>query len=94
MVQRSTYVVPAVPLNALVGLDGVVIDPPDPLTMLHDPVPIAGALPASVVLVSPHMADPVWSAPAFAAVGLWVKVIVTSSEEAVQGELLIVQRNT
>ena len=93
MVQRSTYVVPAVPLNALVGLDVVVIDPPDPLTILHDPVPTAGVLPASAVLVRPHIVTPVWSAPAFAVVGPWLKVIVTSSEEAEQGELLMVQRN-
>jgi hypothetical protein len=59
MVQRSTYVVPPVPVNVLVGLEGVVIDPPDPLTILHDPVPTEGVFPARVVLVSPHMADPV-----------------------------------
>ena len=62
--------------------------------MLHDPVPAEGVFPASVVLVSPHIVAPVWSAPAFAVVGPWLKVIVTSSEEAVQGELLMVQRNT
>jgi hypothetical protein len=48
-----------VPLNALVGLDGVVKEPPDPLTMLHDPVPTDGVLPARVVLVRPHSTDPV-----------------------------------
>jgi hypothetical protein len=62
--------------------------------MLHVPVPAEGVLPARVVLVSPHSADPVWSAPAFATVGFWLKVTVTSSVEAVQGGLLIVQRNT
>jgi len=51
--------VPAVPLNVLVGLDGVVIDPPDPLTILQDPVPAVGVLPASAVLVSPHISGPV-----------------------------------
>ena len=86
--------VPAVPLNVLVGLDAVVMDPPDPLTMLHDPLPTEGALPARVVLVSPHMDDPVWSDPALDTVGFLLKVIVTSSVEAVQGELLIVQRKT
>ena len=59
MVQRSTYVVPAVPLNALVGFDGAVMVPPDPLTMLHDPVPAEGVLPARVALVRPHMTEPV-----------------------------------
>jgi hypothetical protein len=83
-----------VPLNALVGFDGVVIDPPDPLTVLHDPVPAVGVLPASVVLVRLQSVDPVWSVPAFAVVGFWLKVTVTSSVEAVQGGLLIVQRNT
>ena len=86
--------VPAVPLNVLVGLDGVVMDPPDPLTMLHDPVPTEGALPARVALVNPHMDDPVWSDPALDTVGVLLNVIVTSSVEAVQGELLIVQRKT
>ena len=57
------------PLNVLAGSVGVVIDPPDPLTMLHDPVPAAGVLPARVVLESPHIAAPVWSAPALATVG-------------------------
>ena len=86
--------VPAVPLNVLVGLDAVVMDPPDPLTMLHDPVPTEGALPARVALVNPHMDDPVWSDPALDTVGVLLNVIVTSSVEAVQGELLIVQRKT
>jgi hypothetical protein len=62
--------------------------------MLHDPVPAVGVLPARVVLESPHIAAPVWSAPALAGVGPWVKVTVTSSVEAAQGELLMVQRNT
>lgn len=58
-VHRKTYVAPAVPLNALVGLVGVVMDPPDPLTILHAPVPTAGVLPARVVVVRPHRTDPV-----------------------------------
>jgi len=70
------------------------MDPPDPLTMLHDPEPVTGVLPARVVLISPHMVSPVWSAPAFAVVGFWLKVTVTSSVEAGHGELLMVQRNT
>ena len=72
----------------------MVMDPPDPLTMLHNPVPIVGVFPARVVLVSPHISDPVWSDPAVATVVFWLKVTVTSSDEAAQGELLIVQRNT
>ncbi len=51
IVHLSVYVVPAVPLKVLVGLDGVVILPPVPDTILHAPVPIVGVLPANVVLV-------------------------------------------
>jgi len=87
-------VVPAVPLNVLVGLDGVVMDPPDPLTMLHDPVPTEGALPARVGTGQSAHGRSVWSDPALDTVGFLLKVIVTSSVEAVQGELLIVQRKT
>ena len=78
----------------LVALVGVVMDPPDPLIMLQDPTPAVGVFAASVVLVSPHIADPVWSDPALATVGVWLKVTVTSSVEVEHGELLIVQRNT
>ena len=70
------------------------MDPPDPLTMLHNPVPVAGVFPARVVLESPHISDPVWSGPALATVGFWLKVTATSSVEVVQGELIMVQRNT
>jgi hypothetical protein len=92
IVQRNMYVVPAVPVKVLVGLAGVAIFPPVPETMLHEPVPIEGVLPASVVLVIPHIVEPTWSGPALAGVGLGWKVIVTSSVEAVHGELLMVQR--
>ena len=93
IVHLSTYVVPAVPEKVLVGLDGVVIFPPVPDIMLHDPVPIVGEFPASVVLVSPHIEAPTWSAPAIAVVGFCWKVIVTSSVDAVHGLLLIVHLN-
>jgi hypothetical protein len=59
IVQRNIYVVPAVPVKVLVGLAGVVMLPPVPDTMLHDPVPIVGVLPASVVLVIPHISEPI-----------------------------------
>jgi len=94
MVHLSTYVVPAVPVKLLVALVGVVMLPPDPDTMLQAPVPIVGVLPASVVLVSPHIEAPVWSDPALAVVGFRWNVIVTSSDDAVHGELLIVHLST
>ena len=86
--------VPAVPVNAEVGLDAVVIDPPEPEIILHAPVPIVGVLPASVVEVNPHMLAPVWSAPAAEVVGFCWNVIVTSSVEFVQGELEVVHLRT
>ena len=81
--------VPAAPEKAEVGLEGVVIVPPAPETMLQEPVPTEGVFPAKVVEV-PQM---FWSGPAFATVGLAVKVITTSSNEAVQGAFEIVQRS-
>ena len=82
------------PEKVLVGLAGVLIVPPVPETMLQAPVPTVGVLPARVVLVSPHIEAPIWSVPALAVVGFCWKVIVTSSVDAVHGELLMVQRNT
>ena len=52
--------------------------PPVPDIIVHNPVPTAGAFPASVVLVNPHIADPVWSDPASAVVGNAVIVTVAS----------------
>ena len=57
------------PVKVLVGLPGVVIVPPVPETIDHEPVPIEGALAASVTVVSPQVAAPVWSGPALAVVG-------------------------
>ena len=42
--------------------------------------------------MSPQVADSVWFAPASAVVGFWLNFISTSSVEAVQGSLEIVQR--
>ena len=69
IVQRRVQAVPAVPENVDVGLDGVVTVPPNPLTMLHAPVPKVGEFPARVTLVNPQVADPVWSGPAAAVLG-------------------------
>jgi hypothetical protein len=94
IVHLNTYVVPAVPVNVLVGLVGVMILPPVPETIVHNPVPIVGVLPVRAVLVRAHIDAPIWSAPAFETVGFCWKVTVTSSKEAVQGLLLIVHRKT
>lgn len=63
-----------------------------PLTILQLPVPTVGMLPASVTVVNPQVAEPVWSGPALAVVGTLLKVIITSSMELVHGLLLIVHR--
>ena len=75
------------PVIPEVGLPGVVIVPV-PLTNVQVPVPTVAALPASVAVV----AQRVWSDPAVAVVGILLKVITTSSVEAAQGGLVIVQR--
>jgi hypothetical protein len=59
MVQRNVYAVPAVPVNVLTGLVGVVIVPPVPLTILHVPKPITGALAAKFTVVIPQVEIPV-----------------------------------
>jgi hypothetical protein len=73
-----------------VRLEGVVIVPPVPETILHAPVPIVGAFAARVTDVSPQVAAPVWSGPAAAAVGAWVNVITTSSADDAHGLFEIV----
>ena len=75
MVHLKVYAAPAVPVKVDVGLVAVVIVPPVPLTMLHAPVPTVGTLPARVTEVSPQVADPVWSAPALAVVGVPLTVV-------------------
>ena len=63
------------PLNPVVGLEGVVIVPPRPETTDQVPEPIVAVLPNIVVEV-PQM---FWSAPAFATVGLAVPLKVRSN---------------
>ena len=81
--------VPAVPLKAEVGLEGVVTVPPTPVTMLQAPVPTVGVFAASVAEV-PQM---LWSGPAFEVVGLARNIIMTSSVEATQGKFEMVHLN-
>jgi hypothetical protein len=81
IVHRNAYVDPAVPLKVEVVLDELVIAPPAPLMMLQTPVPAAGELPANVIVVNPHVVDPVWSAPALAVEGFVLNFTSTSSKE-------------
>jgi hypothetical protein len=53
IVHLNTYPTPAVPVNVEVGLVGVVIVPPVPLTIVHNPVPTLGVLPARVTDIAP-----------------------------------------
>ena len=61
-----------------------------PLETDHAPVPTEGAFAVNVV---PPIAQIVWFEPAFEAVGFWLNVTTTSSDEATQGALEIVQRS-
>src|SRR5690606_1370017 len=51
IVQRSTYVSPATPVNIVPGASGSAKDPPLPLTMDHWPTPTVGVLASSVAEV-------------------------------------------
>jgi hypothetical protein len=53
IVQRNVYEELADPVKVDIGFVGSVIVPPVPLTMLHNPVPTVGALPASVAEMIP-----------------------------------------
>jgi hypothetical protein len=53
IVQRKIYVELETPVNVEVGLVGVVIVPPVPLTMVHNPDPTVGELPARVADINP-----------------------------------------
>jgi hypothetical protein len=70
IVQRSTYVVPAVPVNNVFLKFAFAKLPPKPLTTVHKPVPDIALLPFRVTLV-PHT---VVSMPAFAVVGFGTTV--------------------
>ena len=53
-VQRRVYVLPATPVKLLVGLAGALTVPPEPETIDHAPVPLAGVLADSATDV-PHI---------------------------------------
>ena len=86
IVHLKVYVEPAIPVKVDVALDDVVIVPPVPLTMLQAPVPTDGVLPAKVTEVNPQVADPVWSTPALAVVGVPLTVVAVDevADAAVQ----------
>mgnify|MGYP001254194591 CR=1 FL=1 len=92
MVQRTTTgPAPPVCVKVEVPLAELLKVPVPPLTTLQAPVPEPGVLPPNDEEM-PEV-QMVCVPPTVAVVGLARKVITTSSVEAVQGELLIVQRN-
>ena len=69
MVHRNVYDAPAVPEKFGVALFASLILPPDPLIIVHVPVPIEGVFPERVTVVNPQVTELVISVPAFAGVG-------------------------
>jgi hypothetical protein len=66
MVHRNVYDAPAVPEKFGVALFASLILPPDPLLIVHVPVPIEGVFPERVTVVNPQVTELVISVPAFA----------------------------
>lgn len=86
MVHLRVALAPATnPVTVVAGSEEVVMTAV-PLTTLHAPVPKDGVFPARVAVD----AQTVWSGPALAVVIPPLTFIVTSSNEAVQGALLMV----
>jgi hypothetical protein len=94
MVHRRIDIIPGVPVKVDVGLLGLLNDPGAPPTTVHVPVPGDALLPASVTVVSPQVAAPIWSGPAFAVGATGETVIVTFDDDGAQGLLVIVQVRT
>src|SRR5437868_5070947 len=94
IVQRTTYEpAPLVGVNVALGVVAFGLNVPvPPLCIVHIPVPEDGVLPPSpeVALLSQIVCGP----PTVAVVGDGEIVMVTSANEAGQGELEIVQRRT
>jgi hypothetical protein len=59
MVHLKTYATPPVPEKLVILIDGSANEPPDPLTLVHVPVPIRGLFPSRVTTVVPQVATPV-----------------------------------
>lgn len=92
IVQRSTTgPVPLVCVKVEEPLAALLNVPEPPLTMLQAPVPTPGVLPPSAAVVL--LAQIVCVLPTVAVVGGGVIVMLTSAVLAVQGLLLMVQRN-
>ena len=92
IVQRNIFTPKANPVIPEVGELGELIVPV-PETNVQFPVPTVGVFPARVAVV----AQTIWSAPAWALLGVLVLVMVILSileEELTQGELEMVQRKT
>lgn len=78
-VHRKVYELPAIPVKFDVGEDAVVMFPPAPEMIDHEPVPTVGVFAASAVEVpQTEISD-----PAAAAVGGALKVTFTASVEGV-----------
>lgn len=88
---HRTVIGPLPPVWVKVALGSVALlkFPVPPLTTLHCPVPFDGAFPPRPVVVP--FTQIVCGPPTVAVVGGWLIVIVTVADEAVQGELEIVQ---
>jgi len=90
MVHRRVAEAPTVkPVIPEVGEEGVVIVAV-PANTVQVPVPTAGVFPAKVAVVTLHK---FWLGPASATVGGVATLMTTSSKEAAQAGLVMVQRN-
>ena len=81
------------PVMVVFGAEGVVmVAVMGPLIWVHAPVPTTGVF--AFIVTEPGEEQMVWLLPAAAAVGAGFTVTLISLVLAVQGALLMVQRNT